>query len=85
MILNNCNLIIGCYYDYKHSKIIDNSFFKLLLANDPKDVKNRSRQELAILRAKNLLQFHKEQGNSPTQAESSTTVFHLVEELNKYL
>jgi hypothetical protein len=75
----------GLKYDYKKTKKIDNLLFDLLLANDPNDNKNRSLQELAIMRATRNLKFHENAGTSPAQAESSTTVFELVLELKKYM
>lgn len=83
--INDLLARFGQYYDHKNSKTIDNLLFDLLLANDPTDIKKRSRQTLAILRAKNILKFHTDNGTAPAQAESCTTVFQLVEELNKYL
>ena len=75
----------GLKYDHKKTKKIDSLLFDLLLANDPNDIKNRSRQALAINRAQRNLKFHEEADTPPAQAESSTTIFKLVTELNKYM
>ena len=68
-------------YDGKNSKIISEEFFELLDGIDEKTKKER--KQLAIERAKrNLSQvLH----NSPAKAESSTTLFRLVEEIVKYI
>ena len=68
-------------YDGKNSKIIIEEFFDLLDGVDEKTTKER--KQLAIERARrNLNQFLY---NSPAKAESSTTVFRLVEEIVKYI
>lgn len=83
--LNKLLVEFDCKYDYKKTKVVTPLLFDLLLAKDPKDIKKRTRQELAITRAQKILQFHEENHTHPAQAESSTTVFHLVQELQKYL
>jgi hypothetical protein len=77
---------LGCYYDGKGSKIIDSSFFDWMLSivRTTKESKKILRQDDAISRAKRVLKFHTENGTSPEKAESSTTVFELVEALVKY-
>jgi RloB-like protein len=77
---------LGCYYDGKGSKIIDSSFFDRMLSivRTTKEGKKILRQDDAISRAKRVLKFHTENGTSPEKAESSTTVFELVEALMKY-
>lgn len=82
--LNKLLAEFNCKYDYKKTKVITPLLFDLLLTIDPKDIQKRTRQELAIIRAQRNLQFHEENNTSPAQAESSTTVFHLVQELQKY-
>jgi hypothetical protein len=47
------------------------------------DGKQITRQDKAIQRAKRILEFHQSNGTPPAQAESSTTVFELVEALKK--
>jgi hypothetical protein len=71
----------GCSYDYKGSKEISVECFELMLATDEKTKKTF--QDLAIARAKSNKAFHAE--TVPSKAESSTTVFELVEILNQYL
>lgn len=68
-------------YDGNGSKIVEEDFFELLDGFDEK-TKNK-RVELAIARAeRNHKQFDQ---TNPARAESSTTVFLLVQELLKYL
>ena len=68
-------------YDGKNSKIISEEFFELLDGVDEKITKER--KQLAIERARrNSTHFHH---NNPAKAESSTTVFRLVEEIMKYI
>ena len=78
---------LGCYYDGKSSKKIEIDFFEHLLTIVEYTYDNRpiNRQEKAITRAKRNFNLHEENGLSPEKAESSTTVFKLVEELLKYL
>ena len=63
-------------YDGNDSKTITSDFFNVLNANN--------RVDLAIKRAKKILEQHESKNNHPSKAESSTTVFKLVEELLKY-
>lgn len=72
----------GVVYN-KDSKKITTDFFELLQAYEVGKVKTR--EELAIERAKRNHETHKTQGNSPAQSESCTTVYELVEEIRKYL
>ena len=68
-------------YDGKNSKMISEEFFDILDGIDEKTLKDR--KQLAIERARrNFNQFN---NNSPAKAESSTTVFRLVEEMLKYI
>ncbi len=67
-------------YDGKKSKCITEKIFSLL--NDIDDVNNKRRVVLAIERAKR--NFNRLKHINPAQAESSTTVFKLVEEILKY-
>lgn len=68
-------------YDGQGSKLITPEFFNLLHEIDP--LTRKSRQSLAIKRAKTI------QDNLTTKnfasAESSTTVFRLIEEITQYL
>jgi RloB-like protein len=69
----------GVLYD-RYSKKISQEFFDVLQAKSPKETK--SRQALAIERAKRNLNFHN--GNTPANSESSTIVYSLVEEILKF-
>ncbi len=68
-------------YDGKNSKIISEDFFELLDGIDEKTTKER--KQLAIERA--CRNFNRNNHDAPAKAESSTTVFRLVEEIVKYL
>ena len=68
-------------YDGKNSKIISEDFFELLDSLDEKTTKER--KQLAIERASR--NFNRNNLNTQAKAESSTTVFRLVEEIVKYL
>ena len=72
---------LGAVYDGDSNKKISEKFFNLLRGVDPKT--NNNRTSLAILRARRNLSFHS--GGNLAAAESSTTVFQLVEEILKYL
>lgn len=80
---------LNCYYDGKDkgSKIINANFFDNMLSfvRTTREGKKITRQEEAISRAKRILGFHTDNGTSPEKAESSTTVFELVEALRKYM
>jgi hypothetical protein len=78
---------LGCYYDGKGSKIIDANFFDNMLSfvRTTREGKKITRQDEAISRAKRILGFHTANGTSPEKAESSTTVFELIEDLRKYI
>ena len=77
----------GCYYDGEDSKDISKMFFERMLeiVIRTKEGHPVTRQDIAIKRAKRILKFHTDNGTSPEKAESSTTVFELVEELRKYI
>lgn len=60
------------------SKVIDSRFFDILLSLD----NGKSRQDLAIKRAKQITEYHID--NTPSNSESSTVVFKLIELLKKY-
>ncbi len=77
---------LGCYYDGKNSKIIDANFFDRMLSivRTAREGEKIRRQDEAISRAKRILNFHTDNSTSPEKAESSTTVFKLVEALVKY-
>ena len=68
-------------YDGKNSKIISEDFFELLDGIDEKTAKER--KQLAIERAGR--NFNRNKHDTPAKAESSTTVFRLVEEIVKYI
>ena len=68
-------------YDGKNSKIISEDFFELLDGIDEKTTKER--KQLAIERSSR--NFNRNNHATPAKAESSTTVFRLVEEIVKYL
>jgi len=68
-------------YDGKNSKIISEDFFELLDGIDEKTTKER--KQLAIERAGR--NFNRNHHGPPAKAESSTTVFRLVEEIVKYI
>lgn len=67
-------------YDGNNSKIITEEFFDLLDGIDEKT--GVERKVLAITRAKRNLDFF--DGTNPAKEESTTTVFRLIEELQKY-
>jgi coproporphyrinogen III oxidase len=70
----------GCEYDGKGSKEVSTAFFdKMLEIIERRGESEITRQDKAIERAKRNLDFHK--GTLPVNAESSTTVFRLVEKL----
>ncbi len=68
---------------YLHSgdKKITREFFDIMLAIDEKTAKTR--QQLATERAKKIYEQHEENETSAFDANSSTTVFKLVEKLSK--
>ena len=68
----------GVTYDPK-SKEISDDFFEILISITNK---GKSRQELACKRAERNLAFFDD--NNPAKAESSTKVYLLVEEIEKY-
>lgn len=72
---------LGAVFDGETNKKISDKFFNLLIGIDPKT--NAKRTNLAISRAKRNLSFHS--GVNLAAAESSTTVFRLVEEILKYV
>ena len=69
------------WYDSKNSKIINEDFFELLDGIDEKTTKER--KQLGIERA--YRNFNRNNHDTSAKAESSTTVFRLVEEIVKYL
>lgn len=68
---------IGGRYAGKGCKIVNSRLFEILQAKDP--TTKRSRQEMAIERARNIYQAKSKV--PPAKAESITTVFQLVEKL----
>src|SRR5690606_19625553 len=80
---NRINKILkpfGLSYNGKKSKLISEDFFNLLNSTDPK--LQEKRIYLAIKRAKRNLSKHSH--TTPAKAESSTTIFNLVEEILKH-
>ncbi len=69
----------GVIYD-RNSKGISERFFDILQAKSPKE--GKSRQDLAIERAKRNLSFHRE--NTPADSESTTLVYLLVEKFLRF-
>lgn len=67
-------------YDGKDSKIITEEIFELL-QSIPKNRK-RSRQKNAIIRAKRI--YEEKKNESPAKTESNTSVYKLIEQLEKY-
>lgn len=78
--INNLLKPFGITYDGKGSKVITEEIFEVLDAFD--NNLKKERKEVAIDRAKRNLANHDK--NNPALAESSTTVYELVEELLKY-
>lgn len=72
---------MGCHYDGKGCKTIEQNFFDLLSSNDAQT--GQSRVSLAIARAKR--NYNNLSHASPATEESSTTVFRLVEVILQYL
>ena len=79
--INNILKPFNVTYDGNGSKIISEDFFEILNGID--SITGKERKILAIQRAKNILNNCK--NLSPAKAESSTTVYKLVEEILKYL
>jgi|TARA_R100000501_G_C2623772_1_gene116942 hypothetical protein len=79
--INNHLKNFGLSYDGQNSKVITEEIFDLLESIDEKFEKDR--KTLAIERAKRI--YNRLNKISPAKEESSTTVFKLVEELNKYI
>lgn len=78
-----CKRLNSHLVKFKHkyncdSKIVDSLFFDILLSDED----GISRQDLAVSRAKSILKYY--DGDTPSNSESSTLVFELVELLNKY-
>lgn len=71
----------GASYDGKRSKIITEKIFEILDGFD--ETTNKERFEIAKVRALRNLKIH--DMNNPALAESTTTVYKLVEELRKYI
>ncbi len=79
--LNDLLKPFGVKYDGQDSKIVTEEIFEILEGIDENT--NQERVKIAIKRAKRNLKYHNDV--SPALAESSTTVFKLVEELRKHL
>lgn len=78
--INNLLKPFDVKYDGQGSKVITQEIFDILSGIEQNS--NKERVEIAIKRAKRNLKNHN--NVSPAMAESSTTVFKLVEELRKY-
>jgi hypothetical protein len=78
----------GLTYDGKSSKIVTPGIFEVLTENTGMDKrgKPKTRTHLAVNRAEKIYNKHGEKDNhsNPGSEESSTTVFKLVEELQKW-
>jgi hypothetical protein len=72
---------LGVNYDGKGSKKISEDFFELLNAVDSKI--GQSRIKIAIERAERNYNIFDH--TSPSNEESSTTVFQLIKEIQKYI
>lgn len=57
----------------------------LSIVRTTREGKKITLQDEAVSRAKRILKFHTDNATSPEKAESSTTVFELVELLNRYI
>lgn len=73
---------LGAYYDGEGSKKVTSQLFTIL---EGLDEQGRFRRALAIKRAKRNHQVFLEDGTTPAKSESCTTVYELVEELQKFL
>jgi hypothetical protein len=78
--LNHYLAPLGAEYDGVKKKLISAEFFELLVGIDPATAKPRT--TLAIQRAKRI--YDQYDHTSPGTEESSTTVFRLVEEIQKF-
>jgi hypothetical protein len=79
-LINKSLKPFGLKYDGKKSKIISDEIFDILESIERKS--GKTRRNLAIDRAKRNYQLLTHQ--NPAKEESSTTVYKLVEELDKY-
>jgi hypothetical protein len=79
--------VLGCHYDARKSKLVSEDFFDqmLVIVEHKQEGKKITRQDKAIQRAKKILIYHEQNYTLPVYAESSTTVFQLVEALNQYM
>ncbi len=75
---------LGVHYAYDGNKKIEQDFFNLFenIIKTDRDGNQYSRSDIAIERAKKI--YNRLDHKNPGKEESSTTVFKLVEELNKY-
>lgn len=73
---------LGARYDGEGSKAISSQLFNIL---EGRDEHGKSRRELAVKRAKRIHQAHLAAGTTPARSESCTTVYELVEEVQKFL
>ena len=80
-VINKLLKPYGLAYDGSGNKLITEELFELLDGYDKKTGKER--KIIAIERAKKILDKH--ENSNPAKAESSTTVFRLVEEIIKYI
>lgn len=73
----------GLVYDCE-SKIITSDFFEVMLSLTGKTIDGNPQtlQDLAINRSKRIEKYH--DGETPSNSESSTLMYKLVEELNRY-
>jgi hypothetical protein len=73
---------LGVHYDGEGSKAITSQLFTIL---EGLDEQGRPRRALAIARAKRNHKVFLEDRTTPAKSESCTTVYELVEELQKFL
>ena len=71
----------GLFYDGEASKTVENGFFDLMMATDPRT--KLRRVDVAIQRAARI--FNARDQKSPAAEESSTAVFKLVVEILKFV
>lgn len=73
----------GLRYDGNGSKLIGPELFALLQAAEP--VSGRTRRKMAIGRARKIDQEWNNQGMPPSQQESTTLVYKLVQEIQRHM
>lgn len=79
--LNGYLATFGANYD-KNSKKVTTAIFDILQAKV--NSSDKTRQNIACQRAKKIYIEHQNNGRTPAKSESSTTVFQLIQEIEKY-